>query len=381
MAREPILTNDKSALRLFDNGIKMDENLPKHREWKEFKEKEKLVKDAKKAGIDVSDADSAELRTMIEQVERLESNINSLPPVVVRGNSIGADDTILPKSGIPDYERLKEMFLKDTSLDSCKIVVTDYMKKIMEQNRFSITWSGTSSVLPITDASIKNENLWLKLKMKLGIIKTVDDYAKAIEEPDTFDVIAFFNRVKLAVEHEETYVNRLKELIECMGYCDVTGQVALKERLFEQLITNKYESVLYANGMYKAVSADTIVSLAKDSKKALALDYIENYGRVIPTDIITKKLEADKLHVFDNYVILHYDPDGKSYVATEKEKKKEAERKKDPILFGVIMGSDKLYYIGDWIDEYCDLTFDKLTEILGKDIIEKDFIKGKINLN
>jgi hypothetical protein len=132
--------------------------------------------------------------------------------------------------------------------------------------------------------------------------------------------------------------------------------------------------------MYKAVSADKIVELAQGSKKALSLDYIQNYGRVIPTDVIKKKIEADKLHVFDNYVILHYDPDGKSYVATEKERKKEVERKKDPILFGVIMGSDKLYYIADWIDEYCDLTFDKLTEILGKEIIEKDFIKDKISV-
>lgn len=33
-------------------------------------------------------------------------------------------------------------------------------------------------------------------------------------------------------------------------------------------------------------------------------------------------------------------------------------KRKDPILFGVIAGSNKLYFIGDWIDEYCDLRFD-----------------------
>jgi hypothetical protein len=288
----------------------------------------------------------------------------------------GMDDAILPKDGIPDYEKLKEMFLKDTTLESCKIVVTDYMKKIMDQNRFSISWNN-STIIPSTD-TIKTQNIWFKLKMMLGIIGTSEEYTKALEEPDTFDVIGFFDRVKLAVGQEEAYVDRLKELVECMGYCDVTGQVALKERLFEQLITNKYESVLYVNGMYKAVSADKIVELAQGSQKALSLDYIKNYGRVIPTDVIEKKLEADKLHVFDNYVILHYDPDGKSYISTETEKRKEAEKKKDPILFGVIMGSDKLYYIADWVDEYCDLTFDKLTELLGKEIIEKDFIKDKV---
>lgn len=379
MAKEPILTNDKKSLRLFDNGIKMDETLPKHKEWKEFTEKQKLIKQAKKAGINnIPDIDSAELQSLIEQVERLENNINTLPPIVMQGSS-GADDSILPKSGIPDYERLKEMFLKDTTLDSCKIIVTDYMKKIMEQNRFSISFSGNSVIVPTTEA-IKSQNIWFRLKMKLGLINSSEEYVKELEEPETFDVISFFNRVKLSVEQEQTYVNRLKEIVECMGYCDVTGQVGLKEKLFAELITNKYESVLFANGMYKAVSADKIVELAQGSKKALSLDYIQNYGRVIPTDVIKKKIEADKLHVFDNYVILHYDPDGKSYVATEKERKKEVEKKKDPILFGVIMGSDKLYYIADWIDEYCDLTFDKLTEILGKEIIEKDFIKDKISV-
>ena len=379
MAKEPILTNDKKSLRLFDNGIKMDETLPKHKEWKEFTEKQKLIKQVKKAGVNnIPDIDSTELQSLIEQVERLENNINTLPPIVMQGSS-GADDSILPKSGIPDYERLKEMFLKDTTLDSCKIIVTDYMKKIMEQNRFSISFSGNSVIVPTTEA-IKSQNIWFRLKMKLGLINSSEEYVKELEEPETFDVISFFNRVKLSVEQEQTYVNRLKEIVECMGYCDVTGQVGLKEKLFAELITNKYESVLFANGMYKAVSADKIVELAQGSKKALSLDYIQNYGRVIPTDVIKKKIEADKLHVFDNYVILHYDPDGKSYVATEKERKKEVERKKDPILFGVIMGSDKLYYIADWIDEYCDLTFDKLTEILGKEIIEKDFIKDKITV-
>ena len=48
---------------------------------------------------------------------------------------------------------------------------------------------------------------------------------------------------------------------------------------------------------------------------------------------------------------------------TEEEKR----IKKDPILFGVIYGSNKLYYIADWVDEYCDLTWDQVVEKLEKD--------------
>lgn len=72
--------------------------------------------------------------------------------------------------------------------------------------------------------------------------------------------------------------------------------------------------------MVKAVTEETIVKLAKDSPKALALDYIQNYIRNIPISVIKKKLEIDQLEIFDNYVILHYDPNGVSYAQTNKEK-------------------------------------------------------------
>jgi hypothetical protein len=52
----------------------------------------------------------------------------------------------------------------------------------------------------------------------------------------------------------------------------------------------------------------------------------------------------------------------------------EAERRKDPILFGVIRGSRKLYYLGSWEDEYCDLTLDKFIEQFGEEAINKNNI-------
>ena len=41
-------------------------------------------------------------------------------------------------------------------------------------------------------------------------------------------------------------------------------------------------------------------------------------------------------------------------------------RSRDPILFGVLKSDknnvvvDRFYYLGDWVDEYCDLTLDKM---------------------
>ena len=70
---------------------------------------------------------------------------------------------------------------------------------------------------------------------------------------------------------------------------------------------------------------------------------------------------------------VYYDPNKEAYQKT----KQEIEDEKDPILFGLIRGSDKLYFIGEWIDDICDLTFDELIEVLGEDGIDET----KLNVN
>lgn len=47
-------------------------------------------------------------------------------------------------------------------------------------------------------------------------------------------------------------------------------------------------------------------------------------------------------------------------------------KRKDPILFGVIAGSNKLYFIGDWIDEYCDLRFDDVVKQCTDDFLSEN---------
>ena len=378
MAKREILNNSKTRLRLFEGGIKMDESLPKHKEYKEFLEKKKLLDEAKRKGISHLDMTQEDLDILEMEVQ--ESNIETTPSIILSG-STDADDMIIPRKGIPNHETLKKMFLDDTSLNSCKILVTSYMKDIMEKNR----WSSSNELVINNQSTTLNDNkfnngskesLWNRLKKILH----PEEY-KTPEIIEEFDVIEFFNKVKLETEDKQkTYVNRLKDLVTCIGYCDTTGQVALKESLFEQLTINKYESVLWANNMYKAISEEKIIEFIKGSDKGIALDYISNFARVIPPSVIKKKIEADKLGVFDNYVILHYDPESKSYMQTEEEKRREVEKKKDPILFGVIMGSNKLYFIDDWTDKYCDLTFDIITEKLGAEVIANDFIKETIQI-
>ena len=45
----------------------------------------------------------------------------------------------------------------------------------------------------------------------------------------------------------------------------------------------------------------------------------------------------------------------------------ERSQMKDPVLFGYIKETRRLYFIADWEDEHCDLTFDEMIEVVGKD--------------
>lgn len=260
--------------------------------------------------------------------------------------------------------------IKKTNMESARFVIRDN----------SIFLKNLSS----RDDKKENENKGNKASLTSFIKnyfkgKSTNVKDNSNEEEEKFDVIRFFADVKITdKEAQESYRNRITEFINCIGYTEQTGQTALKEKLFERLVINKYESILYSNGIYKVLSEKRLVELTQKAPKALRLDYIQNYTRSIPLDVIKAKIEMDKLEVFDNYVILHYDPENISTAKTNEEKEKEVEKAKDPILFGVIAGSTNLYYIADWIDEFCDLQFDAIVEILGKEIVEKEFLTDKI---
>ena len=66
--------------------------------------------------------------------------------------------------------------------------------------------------------------------------------------------------------------------------------------------------------------------------------------------------------VFDNYVVVHYSDLIRKAAAvedetSEAEEKKAREKRRDPILFGLIKNSRKLYYITDWKTDVDDLGY------------------------
>lgn len=189
--------------------------------------------------------------------------------------------------------------------------------------------------------------------------------------------IIFFENIKKSLElstnEENRYDERVSAYLKNIENAENAGQTAFVETLKEDLNTVRYENLLFANGDIKLIKEEQVVTFIKESDKGIRLDWIKNFNRVIPDEIVNKKIEMDSLKVFDNYVVMHYDPDKKAWKETHKEK----EKRKDPILFGVISGINKLYFVADWVDEYCDLTLDAFIDKYGEETIKKNNISVK----
>lgn len=180
-------------------------------------------------------------------------------------------------------------------------------------------------------------------------------------------IIEFFSQVKLETGKDQ-YVSRITPLLKALVLASKSGQEARKERIFKSIIVNKYESILKVSGFDKSINEENLIKLAKGVEKEIRVVYISEYVNEIPENIINKKLEADKLHVFDNYVIMYYgDPK-----VNEGKTEKQIEAERDPILFGVIKNSNRLYYIGDWITPEDDLTWSTIEGV--EDINMEDLI-------
>ena len=171
----------------------------------------------------------------------------------------------------------------------------------------------------------------------------------------------FFAAVARTTEQLELSASRARGYEVALESAEKAGQKALVEQLQQSVGVYRAETQLIGLGMSRYLTEEALIRFVKACPKGLRLDWISSFTRVVPNEVLDKKVLADHEKIFDNYVVLHYDPERKAWAETEAEKR----ARKDPVLFGVLQGSRKLYYVGDWVDAYCDLTLDKIAEALG----------------
>ena len=186
----------------------------------------------------------------------------------------------------------------------------------------------------------------------------------------------YFEQVKERKHHitDEELVKVYDNCLELLNKYKITGQRKGIRKLMFHLECIEKERGIVKMGIdtfiYRDDIEEYIDSIAKDSVKIIEL---ENYEREIPDEIV--KVIAAVKNKFDQLYIVFTDYTGKVERQIEKER-----REKDPILFGTFQNQsnrtviDRFYYLGDWEDEYCDLTLDKMvneTKKVGKRNIVK----------
>lgn len=188
----------------------------------------------------------------------------------------------------------------------------------------------------------------------------------------------YFQFVKSKVnEINDEDLNKLYSIsLELLEKYKKTGQVKAAKKLAFHIKSILKEKEIIDLGITKFVYRDDIENyidnIAKDVVKIIEL---KNYPREIPDELV-ETIEKTK-DIFDEMYVLFTDYTG------EVEKKVEKER--DPILFGSFIDrtvdemSQRMYYLGDWVDEYCDLTLDKLVSQTTKSIVKEISIPNDTN--
>lgn len=170
------------------------------------------------------------------------------------------------------------------------------------------------------------------------------DFLKGAKKTITLDSIkkSFDVFIKLGEKYQ-----RLGQVESLKKLCFLADTLQKEEKLIELGVTTY---------VYKDVIEDYINNVADKTVKIVELS---RYMREIPDELI-ETIEKTK-ELFDELYVVFTDYTGKEERKVEKER-----RDKDPILFGVFKNrtnvADRFYFIGDWVDEYCDLTLDKMVE-------------------
>lgn len=208
-----------------------------------------------------------------------------------------------------------------------------------------------------------------------GLAKLKEDDPNAMLTPqEYFDAMKDKKNTVTSEDLKKIYENCL----ELANKYRITGQIrGLRKIIFcmesiekeQQLVDMGITTFIYKDDIDFYI--DTVTNTRNRSERPIKIIELERYEREIPDEIVDVIDKTKEL--FDQMYIIYTDYTGKE------ERKIEAEKKqKDPIFFGTFQNRekkvciDRFYYLGDWVDEFCDLTLDKMineTEKLGRNIV------------
>lgn len=198
--------------------------------------------------------------------------------------------------------------------------------------------------------------------------RTIKANRDAVEPKEYFKIL----KGKKQQQNGKSLTEQLEKIAELILKAKEIGQTGFLEKLVFTHETIIKEQTLLSEGIEQFVYKDDIKFFLDKihPKNSIKIVELERYPRGIPIDVMDKVKKVQDLDLFDEYVIVFTDFTGVK-IETEQEKKF-VQKNKDPIVFGFFkheqtgLKHDRFYYIADWEDEDCDLTFTKMIEKMKK---------------
>lgn len=168
---------------------------------------------------------------------------------------------------------------------------------------------------------------------------------------------------KFKVVERKKIDRKVKEIEKAFEVAVENGQNVLAEKFLEEITLMGKEAMIYGKGVKKYIDREDLMKYKNSIREGhISNTYLKDFTRVIPNRV-TKELDKVK-HLYDAIEIWHYwNEDAKD---VKKMTREEKEKMKDPVMFGLINGSKKMYFIADWEDDYCDLTFREMSRVVAK---------------
>lgn len=216
---------------------------------------------------------------------------------------------------------------------------------------------------------INNSIISVNTKKKPWFHRMLDKFAPSPKEEIGEPADKVFDDIKTAMmapTNEELL--RAKKVVDTVeNQLKVSGQYEIAEKVNGSRGVLEAELALVSSGQLKYISEDQIIKFMLLSERGMRLEYLRYYSDILPSEVAKRKVVFDGLLVFDNYCVLYYDGGAPKFsLIKEVIDDQERYKRRDPILFGMIKGSRKLYYVTDWVTDDDDLTLEKLETVIGE---------------
>ena len=184
----------------------------------------------------------------------------------------------------------------------------------------------------------------------------------------------YFEKVKegMTKVQQRELKNRVADLTATLQMAS-RDQIVLREETQRLLAVALLQQKAATLG-YDTVVDEDIINRFRSKVEMKRPDMMElgNFPRVLPKKVRDALAKVKKANLFDKFSVLTWNPRQEQVEAV-----KDLIIKKDPILFAQFSFDPFYwYYITSWIDETCDLTFDKMIENLRE--LDPDFEPARV---